>query len=119
MMSFDEVSAKITNAAKIHGFSVEYDQRTRLPRITTAEKTSYINICLSDVLEFQKCDYAKGHIVGHVEVTASISRMGGNPTPDELLNAAEQIREAALLVRELQGSDLAYSETRRDENAVQ
>lgn len=118
MTHFSEILAKIDSTAKAHGFSVEYEQRGHLPRITTNEKTSYVTICLSDVPDFQKCDYAKGHIVGHVEVTASISRMGGNPTPEELINAAEQIKEAALLVQELQGSDLAYSEIRREQNAA-
>ncbi len=113
MMTFDEVSAKITNAAKTHGFNIEQGQKDRLPRIMANEENGYVNICLLDVIDFPKCDYAKGHIAGHIEIRASVSRMGGNPTPEELLNASEQIKEAALLVLELQGSDLAYSETRR------
>lgn len=113
MMNFDEVLAKITSAAKAHGFNVEQEQKDRLPRITANEDNGYVNIRLLDVIDFPKCDFAKGHIAGHIEIRASVSRMGGNPTPEELLNASEQIKEAALLVLELQGSDLAYSETRR------
>ena len=113
MMTFDEVAAKITNAAQTRGFNVEQGQKDRLPRITANGENSYVNICLLDVIDFPKCDYAKGHIEGHIEIKASVSRMGGNPPPEELLNASEQIKEAALLVLELQGSDLAYSETRK------
>ena len=113
MTQFNEVLAAINSVAKAHGFKVEHDKRDRLPRITPAEQVSYVNICLFDAPDFPKCDFAKGHVVGHIEIAASVSRMGGNPTPEELLNAAEQIREAALLVRELQSSDLAYSETRK------
>ena len=113
MMQFNEVLTTITSAAKARGFNVEQDQKDRLPRITANEDNGYVSICLLDVIDFPKCDFAKGHIAGHIEIKASVSRMGGNPTPEELLNAAEQIKEAALLVRELQGSDLAYFETRK------
>ena len=42
---------------------------------------------------------------------ASLASMGGNPTPDELLQAAEIIREGALLVQELEAMNLSYTET--------
>jgi len=37
--------------------------------------------------------------------------MGGNPTPEDLIRAAEIIREGALLVQELEAMNLSYTET--------
>ena len=45
-----------------------------------------------------------------VDVKVSIRKMGGNPTPEELLEAADQIRRGAELARNLQGMGLAYTE---------
>ena len=45
-----------------------------------------------------------------VDVKASVRKMGGNPTPEELLDAADQIRRGAELARNLQEMDLAYTE---------
>ena len=46
----------------------------------------------------------------NIEVKASIFRMGGETTPDELLAAAEEIKRGAELARELQKMNLSYSE---------
>ena len=37
--------------------------------------------------------------------------MGGNPAPEDLIRAAEIIREGALLVQELEAMNLSYTET--------
>ena len=113
MKQFHEILETISSAAKAHGFNAGYEPGDRLPRITASGNAGYVNISLLDVPDFPMCDFASGRFEGRIEVTASVSRMGGNPTPEELLNAAEQIREAALLVRELQSADLGYSEIRK------
>ena len=44
-----------------------------------------------------------------VMLAASIACMGGSPTPDELLEAAQVITKAANLVKSLNAADLAYT----------
>ena len=55
------------------------------------------------------------HIVLQAEVQihirASLASMGGNPAPEDLIRAAEIIREGALLVQELEAMNLSYTET--------
>lgn len=41
---------------------------------------------------------------------ASLASMGGTPTPEELLRASDIIRQGALLVQELEGMKLSYTE---------
>ncbi len=44
-----------------------------------------------------------------VEVQASVRKMGGQPTAEELFEAADQIRRGAELMRHLQSMDLRYT----------
>ena len=46
-----------------------------------------------------------------LQVRASIATMGGNPSADELLKAADTIRRAAQLVKALDDENLTYQET--------
>ena len=46
-----------------------------------------------------------------IEASASVSRMGGSPTPEELLKAADEIARGAKFTAELQNMKLSYERT--------
>jgi len=45
---------------------------------------------------------------GHLEVTASIRRMGGEMTAEDFSEAARQMADAQALLEELEAADLSY-----------
>ena len=61
--------------------------------------------------ETENTDWAAHRIEQRLTITASVRKMGGNPTVEELLKTAEEIRRGAELTAELQAADLAWTET--------
>ena len=58
-----------------------------------------------------RTDWSKREVEVQIHIRASLASMGGNPTPEDLIRAAEIIREGALLVQELEAMNLSYTET--------
>ena len=55
-------------------------------------------------------DWSKREVTMNLHFRASLASMGGEPTPEDLLNAAEIIKAGALLVLELEAMNLSYKE---------
>ena len=51
---------------------------------------------------------AAGKVWMNVLVAASVSSMGGNPTPDDLLAVSDEIARGARMVAELQSVNLSF-----------
>ena len=56
-------------------------------------------------------DWTAHRVEQELTITASVRRMGGQPTVEELLKTADEIRRGAELTLELQGTDLTWTET--------
>ena len=55
-------------------------------------------------------DWSKREVTMNLHFRASLASMGGEPTPEDLLKAAEIIKAGALLVLELEAMNLSYTE---------
>ena len=62
--------------------------------------------------------YEGGTIHGHIEVTAAISRMGGNMNAEDFAKAAAEMQTARDVLAELAGADLSYTADTRGEEVA-
>lgn len=109
-MTKNSVIEAIKNEIWMNGFQPEMDERFSQMPFLKDEDELYIAVSIREQLDFGNCDFEKKIAAYKVEVKASIRKMGGNPTPEELLKAADQIRRGAELARNLQAMELAYME---------
>ena len=117
-MTRQEVFTKIMDTAMAHGFQTGYNKSSdSYPWISDKSARRYTNIQLTEKYDVERTDYKNGIYAGHIEISASVSRMGGNPDAEELLDAADQIRRAGELVKAFESMDLSYRETANDEAA--
>ena len=103
-MTLNDVCEQIRKTANTYGFEVEQSHLFRLPVIRSEE----LNFCL---LEKHDYNMAKRTVTTHVLPSASVRRMGGSPTVEELLKTAEEIQRGAELVQKLQSMGLSFIET--------
>ena len=105
-MTKEQVNGIIRRAAARHGFE-------------TTEEAGFqgFSEILSEELNFtfttrttENTDWAAHRIEQSLTVTASVRKMGGQPTVEELLKTADEIRRGAELAGELQGTDLTWTE---------
>lgn len=106
-MTRSQVNETIKAAAQAHGFK-------------TTEKPGFQGITeiISEELNFifmvrntENTDWEAHKIEQSLMVTANICRMGGQPTVEELLRTADEIRRGAKLVAEIQAMNLIWTET--------
>ena len=101
-MKKEIVAEIISDKAALYGFEVEVGGM--LPRI----KSDNLNISLVAETDYDKSDMKAGKVWMKVFAAASVSKMGGNPTPDELLAVANEIARGAHLVEEIQNMNLSF-----------
>ena len=103
-MTLNDVCEHIRETANNYGFEVEQSSFSRLPIIRSEE----LNFML-----LERCDanWEKRYATIHLEISASVRRMGGSPTVEELLKTAEEIKRGAELVQKLQSMSLCLEET--------
>lgn len=70
----------------------------------------YATITVFESLDIKRCDFEKQIKAGQFEISAAVSRMGGNPDVGELMMAADQIRRAAEFVKACDVMNLTYRE---------
>ena len=107
-MTKQEVNEIISSKAAEYGFEIEENSLGWNNKRTGQD---YISIQIFQNNNLEKTDWEKriGHI--DIEACASVSRMGGNPTPEELLKAADEIARGAKFTAELQSMGLSYERT--------
>lgn len=103
-MSKKEVESIITSKAAEHGFKLMengvgwFAERTNL---------DYINIQITEVTNDEKTDWESRTVWMNIKAHATVCHMGGNPTSQELMDAADEIMRGAKLVEELQKMKLS------------
>ena len=68
----------------------------------------YINIQIFQNSNLDKTDWEKRIGCIEIEACASVSRMGGSPSTEELLKASDEIARGAKFTAELQNMKLSY-----------
>jgi hypothetical protein len=107
-MTKAEINGIIRDTARAYGFeaSDEPGTVTGLTEIRSEE----LNFTIITFMT-KNTDWEARFIEERIEVSASVSKMGGSPSPEELMKTAEEIRRGAELVEKLQSMDLTYTET--------
>ena len=108
-MTKNDIISILKETAAKHGFTAEESNWYRWPNITEQD-THYLNFTITDEYA-EGTDWSKREVTMNLHFQASLASMGGNPNPEELIRAAEIIREGALLVQELEVMNLSYTET--------
>ena len=105
-MTKAQVNETIKAAAKAHGFE-------------TTEQPGFQGLTeiISEELNFtftaqntENTDWAAHRIEQSLTVSASVRKMGGQPTVEELLKTADEIRRGAELTAELQSMNITWTE---------
>ncbi len=106
-MTKAQVNEAIKAAAKAHGFETAGQPGFQgITEIISRE----LNFTFT-VQNTANTDWAAHKVEQSLTVTASVRRMGGQPTVEELLKTADEIRRGAELAAEIQGMDLTWMET--------
>ena len=108
-MTKEQVIATIKEAAERHGLTTCKYTMTRLIEIKEPGDTHYLNFLIQENLP-EGIDWSKREVTMNLHFRASLASMGGEPTPEDLLKAAEIIKAGALLVQELDAMNLSYTE---------
>lgn len=103
-LTLAEVTEQIKGIAGTFGFSVLPDMFPQV--IDPKEGRHVINFTTHQETTWAP-DY-KSAVVA-LRYSASIACMGGNPTPEDLMEAAEVIQAAACTVKSLNEANLAYT----------
>ena len=99
-----EINEAIKAASAAHGFITrEGFQRLEEP---VSEELNFI----WNTRTTENTDWTAHRVEQEAELTASVRKMGGNPTPEELLKTADEIRRGAELVKELNQMNLTWTE---------
>lgn len=107
-MTKKEIAEIISSKATEYGFEIEENSMGWNNKRTGQD---YINIQIFQNSNLDKTDWEKRIGCIDIEVSASVSRMGGSPTTEELLKAADEIARGAKLTAELQSMGLSYERT--------
>ena len=108
-MTKEQVISIIKEAAERHGFTTCKYTMTRLIEIKEPGDTHYLNFLIQENLP-EGIDWSKREATMNLHFRASLASMGGEPTPEDLLKAAEIIKAGALLVQELDAMNFSYTE---------
>ena len=107
-MTKQEVNEIITSKAAEYGFEIEENSLGWNNKRTGQD---YINIQIFQNNNIDKTDWEKRIGCIEIEACASVSRMGGSPTTEELLKAAEEIAKGAKFAAEINSMGLSYERT--------
>ncbi|GEM_PF-5844032 len=106
-MTKAQVNEAIRSAAQAHGFETSKQPGFQgLTEIISEE----LNFTFT-VQTTENTDWAAHRIEQSLTVTASVRKMGGQPTVEGLLKTADEIRRGAELTAELQNMNIIWTET--------
>lgn len=105
-MTKKELSEIITKTANAHGFETEEGAGIMgFPEIQS-EELNFIYMRKTS----KDTDWEKGIYKVDLRIYASVCKMGGRPTPEELLKTADEVKRGAELTAELQSMNLSWIE---------
>lgn len=105
-MTKAQVNEVIKEAAKAHGFVTAKELGFQGITEIISEELNFI----FTVQNTENTDWAAHRIEQRLTIEASVRRMGGQPTVEELLKTADEIRRGAELAAELQDMKLIWTE---------
>lgn len=107
-MTKKQIFEMIKEEAKAHGFEVSEQPSTvtGMPEIKSEE----LNFAFF-ARTTEGTDWTARIVEESIEASASVRKMGGSPTPEELLKTADEIRRGAELISRLHSMNLTYTET--------
>ena len=105
-MTKQEVIERIQNEARMFGFVCRENKYTYFGFDIEAIE-HVVNIIIKDDWEIKS---EEKQVIHHVKLNASISLMGGNPTPEKLMEYADIIKNAARLCMRLEDADFSWLE---------
>ena len=105
--TLEQVNEAIRAAAEKHGFETKAEPGFGgLAEIASNELNFFLRW-----KNTKGTDWRAHRVENELEVKASVRKMGGEPTVEELLKTADEIRRGAELVAELQAMKLTWTET--------
>ncbi len=107
-MNKQEISKIINSKAAEYGFEMEENSMGWSNKRTGQD---YINIQIFQNSNPEKTDWENRIGCINIEACASVSRMGGTPTTEELLKASDEIARGAKFTAEIQQMGLSYERT--------
>ena len=107
-MTRQELNHIIETKAAAYGFGIKREGE-RITEVTGTQE-SYISIRIFERPDFEKSDLENRIGVSDIEIRTSICRMGGEPTMDELIEAADESERGAKLTNDLRSQHLAIEE---------
>ena len=106
-MTREQVNEAIRAAAKTHGFETTMEPGFGGIVEIISEELNFFLIPKNT----KNTDWKAHRVEQSLTVTASVRKMCGEPTVEELLKTADEIRRGAELVAELQAMALTWTET--------
>lgn len=107
-MTREEAVQTIKDLIWMNGFEPEMNERFSPLPFIKGMSDLYIDVSIRERVDLEHCDFQNRVAAYRIEVSSSVRKMGGNPTPEELLDAADQIRRGAELTMNLQKENLTY-----------
>ena len=107
-MTKKEIAAIIESKAAEYGFEIE---RHTMSWATRQTNKSHVRIDILEKDNREKTDWEEHKVWIDIKASGSICRMGGDDTPEELLEAADEIARGAKFAAEINGMNLSYIET--------
>ena len=105
-MTKAQVNEKIKAAAQAHGFKTGEGLNFQGITEIVSEELNFT----STIRNTENTNWAAGRIEQSLTMTASVRKMGGEPTVEELLRTANEIRRGAELTAEIKGMNLTWTE---------
>ena len=105
-MTRNELNEIIRSKAREYGFETSEERGFHVFTDILSEELNFTYHTAAT----ENTDWRAGVLEQSLIITASVRRMGGQPTAEELLQTADEIRRGAELVAELQGIDLTWTE---------
>ena len=107
-MTKKKIAEIIESKAADYGFEMEENSMGWNNKRTGED---YITIQIFQNNNIEKTDWKNRIGCIDIEVRTSVSRMGGNPSPEELLKAADEIARGAKFTADIQSMGLSYERT--------
>ena len=107
-MTKKEITEIIESKAAEYGFTM---QENTVGWANESDRDTCIRIGIHKETDCEKTDWEARKVCQSIKANASICQMGENPTPEELLKAADEIARGAKFTAEINGMDLSCIET--------
>ena len=105
-MTKAQINRIIKETAEKHGFDTTEEAGFQGFSEIKSEELNFIY----DVRYTENTDWKNGIVELKLTVSASVRKMGGHPTIEELFNTAEEIDSGAQVLEELERIDLIWTE---------